>query len=1079
MTEQRISKPVLFAGIVVILLAGLGLWFGLRTQGKTTSEPAAHSESNLASVVATPLVDEPVSPEPTPTFTGELPPVVPISLKPFLAAPENGQWLTDDTFLSMPRGTQSFGGIEFWLEGMLQLQCKSSKVENRKYRETVAIVLAQTNVLETGETLVIQRGSNVGSLHLVGATRYAGDAECTVAEVLWRYTDGTTGKTPIKFDNHVRDWVRNPYEAPSLLPYQFSKVIWHGPLPRRQEGRKLRLYRFSYANPQPAKNVRQLEIASTMQLPGLFVVGLTLDPLLPGMRPDDSPNLEPTDLVSASELVLLVQSRDGQPVANAQILARIRQLSGKTPTGFERMAKTDDTGSARVPYPPQADLDRLEVSAAHDEHGSVQMVWSTSGGDLIPASYVLKLREGIAIGGIVVDDSGNPISDAKISLGRFWTGGDEMNRTGEQASFRSQTQKTDADGRWQARGLPVELLDRISLAISHPDFVETNFTVGDNQTIEAALREGTLKTVLKPGLIVRGKVTDESDTPIESAKVWAGRVNYSGTKETKTDATGSFNFRNLKEGETQFSVLAKGREPTNRNVTVKMDMEEIIFKLGRGAVIRGLVRDEAGEPVAGVRIALESSSGGVSDEYQFEMTSNAEGRFEWDGSPNESKNFCFLKTGFEAKRKQTLKPNEENIVTLRKGRKVQGLVLDADTEKPVTKFRAGVGRRYDNERFYADWPGLKDYVDLNGTFTIDVSEEEVSGVKAEADDYAAKVEKLPEAQGGIVQVTLRLKPSGAVRGVLVNQQGSPVAGATVAVTLGGSAGMPLQLRRGRLSSYDNDRKIVTTDAGGNFALPSPPESGGMVVAVAESGFATAPVDQVRASGRLVLLDFGRIEGTIKVGGSPTAGAEFTVTLNKAGVSLDWNDYRKVSDEQGRFVFDRVPAGEHSVVRLIKQGNNSWSHSHATPVTVVPGQTAQVTFGESGAVINGRVRLEIPPADGETIFFGGNLATARPDPKLNFSTSAEAKAYFESPEWQAHTRQQQRFGVTFNADGTLTIDSVPPGNYTLSVTASKPGKQPWESNPVANGSVTVTVPEGATSYNPIHVGEIVLRPMARQ
>jgi hypothetical protein len=50
------------------------------------------------------------------------------------------------------------------------------------------------------------------------------------------------------------------------------------------------------------------------------------------------------------------------------------------------------------------------------------------------------------------------------------------------------------------------------------------------------------------------------------------------------------------------------------------------------------------------------------------------------------------KQGYESKRGQTLKTGEENIITLQKGRKVQAWVVDADTEKPITKFRAGVGR---------------------------------------------------------------------------------------------------------------------------------------------------------------------------------------------------------------------------------------------------------------------------------------------------------------------------------------------------------------------------------------------------
>jgi hypothetical protein len=46
-------------------------------------------------------------------------------------------------------------------------------------------------------------------------------------------------------------------------------------------------------------------------------------------------------------------------------------------------------------------------------------------------------------------------------------------------------------------------------------------------------------------------------------------------------------------------------------------MEEIIFRLGTGQTLRGLVKNEAGEPVPGVRIALEDEHGGASRDFDL------------------------------------------------------------------------------------------------------------------------------------------------------------------------------------------------------------------------------------------------------------------------------------------------------------------------------------------------------------------------------------------------------------------------------------------------------------------------------
>ena len=545
--------------------------------------------------------------------------------------------------------------------------------------------------------------------------------------------------------------------------------------------------------------------------------------------------------------------------------------------------------------------------------------------------------------------------------------------------------------------------------------------------MDQELRAGTFKVVLRRGSWVAGRVIDESGNPIAGATVAAGKYNYPGSQETKTDARGTFGFRNLSLGEIPFSALAKGRKPEIRTVEVKPDMPEILFRLGRGQIVRGIVKAESGDPVADVRIALESKTGGVSDTYQLELHSDKDGRFEWDGAPDEALNFCFLKTGYEAKRRQTLKPNEENVITLRHARKIEGRVLDAATEQPVTKFRVGIGPYSGADSFHADYPGMKDYADANGRFTLEPSEESIGAVKAEADDYAAQVERLPEAQNGVVQVVLRLKASAALHGVLVAPDGAPVAGGTVAISSGQPGGMPT-LKNARLVDNSRQGKVVTTDAAGGFVLPSPPETG-TVMAAEEKGFGFASVQQVRDSGRLVLQAYGRIEGTYTRNGQPVAGQEFTLSMRDPAISFDWGQYKATTDENGRFTFDRVPPGAGQVMRLISTSPNSWTHSYGADVKVLPGQTAQVALGDSGATLTGRIRFESPPAEGEKLKPPGQSSTVLP-PLPGRMSAEEARAYSQTPEGKARSRQAKTFVINIADDGSWNVDSIPPGTYRI-------------------------------------------------
>jgi hypothetical protein len=1085
-STPRVSAPVLAFGLIALILSAVVGWYGYQRHqargGAAADAAATDPDPDLASAPDSDGEIMPAEPEVVAmTFPDGFPPVIPISLVPHLIEAENGTWLKDNQYKLLPRGTQDFGGIEFHLEGMIQLQGRQSKDWKKySYRQQVSLPLALTNQTD-GRWEIMQRGSKIASVYVLAGTRYESDSEAVAANLVWRYTDGTSATTPIQFNVHVRDWIREEFEQPERLPYPFTKVVWTTPVAKQPE-RALRLYRLGLANPAPQKVIQRLDFLGMTGDATLFVTALTLDPVPLGQRPDGTPDLEPTDAIPGSLLQLQVIGPDDQPIAKAKIRLQIRRKAGTVNPYVTRSLGTDSQGTLGIKYSSD-NLQSFEVGAAHEDFGGRKMLWDLSAGDWLPAAYTLKLGHGISLGGTVVDEGDQPIAEAKLSFNRFWSSEDDSpNQAGNRPDFQSKNVITDAVGQWQLRGVPKELLDNISFNITHADFTATNFNLRGKSDDEAKLRAGTHKIVLKRGLIVTGRVLDESDNPVKEARVWVGRPYYSGTQETKTDATGAFRFQGVPEGSQSFSVLAKDLKPVVTNLTVKTGLAEIIFRLGPGLTLRGIVKNETGEPVSGVRISLENERGGVSQDYNFEMTTDSAGRFEWNGAPETELKFSFLKQGYESKRQQPLKTTAENVITLRKGRTVQAWVVDAETEQPITKFRAGAGRNHgfgDSDQFYAEYPGMKNYTDANGLFTLELNEEQVNAIKAEADDYAGKVEKLPAAENGVVQVTLRLKPSASVRGVLVNAAGQPVPGASVALTKDGSmGGTQVQFRKGRLTGSGRDTTIVTTDAEGKFTLGSPPETGGLVIAAADAGFARSTVDEVRHTGRLVLQEYGRIEGSIKIAGAPSAGQEFMFSLMNIGVNLDWESYRTTSDADGKFSFEKIPPGEGELVRLIKTSPSSWMHSHKTTVTVAPGQTAPVSFGAEGAVINGQVRLEIPPGEGEEFNFSGSLNSKMPAFNQKFATPAEATAFYQSAEWREQSKQRKYYGVAINPDGSFSVDSIPPGEYTLSVSATKPkpGGESWNRATVASGSTTVTVPDSASPYTPIGLNILVLKPV---
>jgi uncharacterized GH25 family protein len=1066
--KNSISKPVLVlvaAGIALIILV---LWFG-PNKNKNKKEPAASSPV-AAQTAANPVFTNKPAPE---TETSDsLPPVIPISLTNVLDEAEKNLAQTDTSVQSLPQGTQVYGGIEFWLQGMIHLQGLATRDdEHRNFRARITVPLDETNFTD-GEISVTHRGSNIATIYLLAGARYTSRKEGEkFADVILHYKGGSTSRSEIQYNVHLRDWWRIPYENPVQLPNALSKVAWKGPYPTPKD-HSLRLYRMALVNPYPDKVIRSIEFVSAMTRPSLFVSALTLDPLALGTRPDDLTSQEMADPELNGQLQLFVQDSEGHPLANARVSSSFKSASGSS---SGQKYTTDNTGMAFVRF-PDSGLESLDVSAEHDDYSGRKMLWDLQAGDTLPASYTLKLGGEVKIGGLVVDKGENPIPGAEVSLYRFWSGSDDApDKKGEQPSFPNQKQTTDDQGRWQAKGLPPQLLDHIEFDVKHPDYVGTNINVTANVAIEKQLRDGTLKIVLLRGLNVQGRVVDENNYPVSGATVWAGRKYYRDRQQTQSDDQGRFAFHNVKDGDTLFSVMAKDHSPDSKTVNVHADMGEVVFKLKAGTVIRAHVQDESGRAVADARVGLEGSPGeSAYDAYEFSANTDSQGNFAWDSAPDEPMPFYIFHDGFESKRGIKLAPNQDNTVTLHPNRQLQGQVLDDTTDQPVTNFTIRTGTASPDN---ADVYGVirnREFSAPDGRFSIALDEESDNAVAVTAGGYADQVQKMPDAQNATVQMVVRLKPSAGLSGVVLAPDGSPAPGVTVAVS--GDAMQShyfIQLTAGRLHSYNTHSRIATTDANGKFTIPTAPDDG-TVVAAGEPGFARAPLAEVRSSGTIMLQLWGRIEGTLKIGGQPGAGKDLLFNLSIPGISMDFNGYKTTTDDQGRFTMEKIPPGDGAIVRLIASSANSWANSDSTPVTVKPGETTQVNLGDNGAMLVGRIRFENPPTNEAALTYQGNVSGQMPSTP-HFNSPAEAQAYFKTPEYQALMRLHKSYAVEMNPDGSFTVENVVPGTYALNISARVNSANSWMQPPVAQGMTTITVPDSFSPATPIDIGEVALVP----
>lgn len=94
------------------------------------------------------------------------------------------------------------------------------------------------------------------------------------------------------------------------------------------------------------------------------------------------------------------------------------------------------------------------------------------------------------------------------------------------------------------------------------------------------------------------------------------------------------------------------------------------------------------------------------------------------------------------------------------------------------------------------------------------------------------------------------------------------------------------------------------------------------------------------------------------------------------------------------------------------------------------------------------------------------------------TPKEFRAWAELPETKEALKSFRSYTAEFKPDGTFSFDGVPPGEYTLNLSATmrKAGGQPGEVTQLGHFERQVSVPDTAqNSVVTLDLGEMVLSP----
>ncbi|MCX5659418.1 MAG: redoxin domain-containing protein [Planctomycetota bacterium] len=770
------------------------------------------------------------------------------------------------------------------------------------------------------------------------------------------------------------------------------------------------------------------------------------------------------------------------------------------------VAATDDEGLSLM----QVNSKVTNFGVRTSRQGWVPMAvrWSLSEKSPMPAKVSITMEPATTIGGRVVDDAGQPVAGATVNLEVVKTFPNPLQRV----DISYETTKTNAQGEWTYPGLP-EKCESIRLGALHPNFASGPgwFPMDEFKPMEK-LRDRTAVLTLARGVPIVGQVLDEAGSPISKATVGYGRdrVPTNVLPEVVADKEGRFALT-CKEGDMAvLTFKAKGFAPTIEEFAMGREKRELAVRLKPAKTLEGTVVDVEGKPIAGARVYLDTWRGART--LNVGLESDAEGKFTYSSAPDDEILIDVYKRGYADNRKFKAVAGAENKVVLLPPTKVKATVVDAATGEPVKGFTVirGIDFKNGGAVFFQrdNGPSMERANVSDGAFSLELTYPYPAYVlRVEAAGYKPADSEPVALDGKEHALAFRLVKGDSVKVRVDGVDGQPLAGAKAYLVVGGN---PLQIANGRIDArMSNSGFAADTDEKGVATFP--PQAGAFRVVVADDrGFVNVESkDLLELKSQVVQLKpWGSIHGQLRSGTHPVPNEQIAIhEYISEDPFRDFNAPRVYAynnlktDAEGKFQAERVVPGEVTVNRVVVVNDRMHMFTNVTRVKVEPGKTVDVVIGGTGRPVTGRIEL---PADllksGAWVTAMATIMTRAEYPPTPVPVEVQVKggeavnAWFMSwrltPEGKAWMDEQRafqqrikNFSFRVGPDGTFSVDGVPPGDYAVSVSFSKPGGNGGfgpaiPSNYLGSAGVDFTMPEipGGVSDEPLALPPIPFQPV---
>ncbi|MDB6037023.1 MAG: hypothetical protein JWM99_864 [Verrucomicrobiales bacterium] len=806
----------------------------------------------------------------------------------------------------------------------------------------------------------------------------------------------------------------------------------------------------------------------------------------------------------ASVKITVMDAETGKPLPGSEIRAPDQSAffgGGFSPPGW----LSDVSGAAtihlgEVPTDILKQMTWFVMDVRHPGFAPQGLSWSAKKGDVrltMPGEIKIELHRGITVGGNVRDEKGQPVENVKI---RVYGTGYQYDPSQPHLKFAEYFMGagkanvvTDSRGHWEVGDFPKDLAN-INIELLPPGTPPQKYAhaahegatfVAQGMPIDlSGLRAGNALFILKAGFTMHGKVLDPEGKPVANVRITeaAGLMNKRLIRELRSDEQGLFLLSNETPRQVLLTAYPDAFAISSTIVDFRSNSPTAELRLKPLSPLHIRVADEQDQAIPGVIITLDPYR---TEQFllNFSGVTSGDGALIWTNAPTGP--IALMAAAPSGKRRRKIRldgqAREVNIV-LRDGMErevvVNGSVHDADSGAPINIETVGFQS--------ADHEGLTNAVAIGKPeFRLVIPSagfrqgmQPSYQVQIRAKGYKTLLTDSRDFDEGDWNAKFKMQKTGTDLRTVLLSDGRPASGAEISRPQ--PEYLPLIINQsGRVS---RDERVVqyTTDQEGHFTLDDPGYDF-IVLITHQNGFLETSVASLRLQKTLKLEPWGKVEGILREGRKIVPAATVGLFgIQRRGMESWVFTILVQTDTQGRFAFDKVPAGQFLLQRWMGIESGPGASSHQVPVLVKNGHTTEVAYGGTGRPIIGQIDGNVDWSK-ETQLLVLKVTNAKPPAFDDFVTvkGFEAARDGFDAERKRQELSQRSYGLHFERDGSFRIEDVPSGTYELHILVREPlkeGEDSWRPRKIIASLIReVIVPEtsGGRSDAPLDLGQLTL------